>query len=114
MATTPTFLGNAMLYEADDGVNDNDVLLTTGDVSKYDSFLLMSTAGAMDVFVSLDGTNFSTAPLSLQDFGATTTNPVLVTVANRVYGFRGKFRFVRLLQNGAAAVVNPHVICGNT
>lgn len=85
------------------GANDNDVLFTTGDVSRYDACVLMSTTGAVDVFVTLDGTNYSTAPLSLQDFGGTATEPVLVTVALRVYGFVGKFRKIKLLQNGATA-----------
>lgn len=87
------------------GTNDNDVVITFDDVvDGADTFLLMSTAGAMDVFVSLDGTNFSTAALSLTDMGAITSDPVLVTVANRVYGFRGKFKAIRVLQNGITAV----------
>lgn len=85
------------------GTSDNDVLFTTGDVSRYDACVLMSTDGVVDVFVSLDGTNYSTAPLSLQDFGASTTDPVLVTIADRVYGFVGKYRKIRVLQNGATA-----------
>lgn len=96
------------------GVNDNDVLInftaSSSDwenlVGAADTFLLMSTAGAMDVFVSLDGTNFATAALSLTDMGATTSDPVVVTAANRVYGFRGKYKSIRVLQNGATAVAN--------
>jgi hypothetical protein len=85
------------------GVNDNDVLWTTGDVSRYDACTIMSTDGAVDVFISLDGTNYATAALSLQDMGATTTDPVLVTSADRVYGFVVKARRIRVLQNGATA-----------
>ncbi|HEX9660267.1 MAG TPA: hypothetical protein VGA18_08195 [Rhodothermales bacterium] len=85
------------------GDNDNDELFTTSDISSCDAFMLMSSAGAVDVLVSLDGVNFSTAPLSLQDFGAVDTTPVLVTAAGRVYGFAGKFRKIRALQNGATA-----------
>lgn len=85
------------------GTNDNDVLFTTGDISRYDACSLMSTDGAVDVFVSLDGTNYSTAALSLQDFGASTNDPVLLTVADRVYGFVIKARNIRVLQNGATA-----------
>lgn len=89
------------------GTNDNDVIITFDDVVEgADTFLLMSTSGAMDVFVSLDGTNFTTAPLSLTDMGATTSDPVLVTVANRCYGFRGKYKSIKVLQNGATAVAN--------
>jgi hypothetical protein len=85
------------------GANDNDVLFTTGDVSRYDACTIMSTDGAVDVFVSLDGTNYATAALSLQDMGATSSDPVLVTAADRVYGFVVKARKIRVLQNGATA-----------
>lgn len=89
------------------GTNNNDVVIEFSDiVDGADTFLLMSTAGAMDVFVSLDGTNYATAALSLDDMGATTTDPVIVTSANRVYGFRGKYKAIRVLQNGATAVEN--------
>lgn len=94
------------------GVNDNDVVITLNRADPFDTFLLMSTAGAMDVFVSLDGTNYSTAALSLTDMGATTSSPVVVTAANRVYGFRGLFRAVRVLQNGATAVENATLSYG--
>ena len=87
------------------GTNDNDVVIQTDAIERHCAFMLVSTAGAMDVFVSIDGTNYTTAPLSLIDFGGIVTTPVLVTVANRVYGFRGVFKFVRVLQNGATAVV---------
>lgn len=85
------------------GTNDNDVLFTTGTMTEYSACTLMSTTGAVDVFVSLDGTNFSTAALSLQDFGATTNDPVVVTAALRVYGFAGKYKAIKVLQNGATA-----------
>jgi hypothetical protein len=90
------------------GVNDNDVLIEfDSNVEAFDTFELMSTAGAMDVFVSLDGTNYTTAAHSLADLGAITTDPVIVTAANRVYGFRGKYKKIKVLQNGATAVTAP-------
>lgn len=85
------------------GTNDNDILFTTDDIALYSGCSLMSTTGAVDVFVSIDGTNFSTAALSLEDKGATNTNPVLVTAALRYYGFLVPVRYVRVLQNGATA-----------
>jgi hypothetical protein len=97
---TVSDLGNAVRY-TNSSTADNDVLIQTNDVSRMDSFTLMSTAGAVDVYVTLDGTNYATAPLSLQDFGATTNDPVIETVAGRVYQFRGKFKAVRVLQKGA-------------
>ena len=88
------------------GANDNDVTIQTDSVDQFDAFCLMSTTGALDVFVSLDGTNYATAAMSLQDFGATNTDPVLVTAANRVYCFVGKYKKLRVLQNGAVATAN--------
>jgi len=94
------------------GVNDNDILVTLDETGSSDTFNLMSTAGAMDVQVSLDGVNYTTAPLALTDQGATVSDPVLVTAPNRMYGFRGKYRRVRVLQNGVTAVVNPSISYG--
>lgn len=85
------------------GVNDNDVLFTTNDLTRFDSCMLMSISGAVDVQASLDGTNFTTASLSLQDFGGTSTAYVLVTVAGRMYGLVGKFAKLRILQSGGTA-----------
>ena len=95
------------------GTNDNDVCIDFENAESFNTFHIMSTAGAMDVSVSLDGTNYSTAPLSIEDQGATSSAPVLVTVANRVYGFRGKYKSIRILQNGATAVVNAALSYGN-
>lgn len=87
------------------GTNDNDIVISFVDVvDSANTFFLSSTAGAMDVFTSLDGTNYNTAAQSLIDMGATTQDPVLVTVANRSYAFRGLFKGIRVLQNGATAV----------
>lgn len=103
--------GNAQLYQDGTGANDNDVIVQTGDVSAFNAFTLDSTAGAVDVFVSLNGTDYTTAALSLTDLGATTTDPVVVTAANRVYGFRGAFQKIRVLQNGATAATKVNLMC---
>jgi hypothetical protein len=100
-------------YKSGSGTNDNDLIFgTLLNMDTYDTFELMSTAGAMDVFVSLDGTNFTTAALSLADLGAITSDPVVVTAANRLYGFRGKFAAIQVRQNGATAVVNASIRYG--
>lgn len=87
------------------GVNDNDILFTIDDKdAQFDTFMLMTTAGAVDVFVSLDGTNYTTAALSLTDLGATdNSTDVLLTTAGRMYAFRGLYAKIRVLQNGATA-----------
>lgn len=97
-------VGNMTRFSGGVGVNDGDIVVQTSDVSRFDSFMVISTAGAMQVFVSLDGTNYSTAPLSLIDLGATSTAPVTATVGNRLYGFFGNFAAVRVKQTGATAV----------
>lgn len=114
MAAPTEILTGARARYAGSGTNDNDVAIQTEDVSEFDTFLLQSTQGAMDVLVSLDGTNYSTAPLSLADLGATSTDPVIVTAANRTYGFRGVYRLIRVLQSGATAVVNASLLCART
>ena len=111
MATTILNRSHSTLYTGS-GTNDNDIVIQTDVIERHTAFMLMSTTGAMDVFVSLDGTNYTTAPLSLIDFGANVTTPVLVTVANRLYAFRGAFRFIRVLQNGATAVANAALVAG--
>lgn len=85
------------------GTGDDSLLFTTSDLDLWDACWLMSSAGAVDVEVTLDGTNWSTAPLALQDFGATDNSSVLVTVAGRVYGFAGKPQKARVRQNGGTA-----------
>lgn len=98
--------GTYVRYSGTGTINDSE-LFTTGEgvfnVSRKQYCVLMSTDGAVDVFVSLDGTNYATAALSLQDMGATTNDPVVVTVADRLYGFVVKARYIRVLQNGATA-----------
>ncbi len=94
------------------GANDNDLVLELTNAFPWDTFHIMSTAGAMDVEVSLDGVNFTTAPISLTDQGAISADPVIVTVANRVYGFRGKYQTVRVRQNGATPVTDASLAYG--
>lgn len=94
------------------GANANDVLFTTPSVQHHELFTLMSTAGAVQVLASIDGINFATAPLALEDAGsATNSTYVLVTVAGRVYKFWGKFTRLRITQNGATAS-SATLICG--
>lgn len=103
--------GRAQLFSGT-GVNDNDLLFTTGNIQQHGSYTLMSTAGAVDVEVTLDGATWSTAALALEDLGATAnTTYVLVTAALRVYQFRGKFTQIRVRQNGVTAAT-AHLLCG--
>jgi hypothetical protein len=96
------------IFKTGSGTNDNDVVIQqASNAEQYDTWQLCSTAGAMDVFVSSDGTNFMTAPLALIDLGSTTpATAVVETSANGHYGFKGRWRAVRVLQKGATAVAN--------
>jgi len=116
LATLSRVSGNTdprvRVYSGGLGVNDNDVVVQADDVSMFRRFFLMTSAGAADLTVSLDGTNYSTAPLSMNDLGSTSfATAVIVTVANRVYSFSGCFQSVRVLQNGATAIADVTLIC---
>jgi len=106
--------GNDLRFVGGTGVNANDVVVQTADVARYDTFLLMTTAGASQVLASLDGTNYATAPLSLTDMGAITSDPVIVTAANRIYRVRGTFSKIRVTQNGATAITGATLMCSKT
>ena len=99
-------------YLGNNGTNDEDVCIETVDVTQYNTFMLSNTAGAVKVLVH-DGQQWETAPLSLADLGATDTNPVIVTVADRQYGFRGIYRAIRVQQEGATGATGVVLRCGN-
>lgn len=94
------------------GANAADVLFTTPNVQQHEVFTLMSSAGVVEVYASINGTNFSTAPLALEDQGATANSTyVVATTAGRVYKFWGKYTRLRVQQNGATATA-ASLICG--
>ena len=94
------------------GANANDVLFTTPNVQQHEQFTLMSVTGAVQVLASVDGTNFATAPLALEDGGsAAVTTYVLLTAPARIYKFYGKFTRLRITQNGATATA-ASLLCG--
>lgn len=94
------------------GTNDNDIVFDiTSNAEFYDTWQLGSTAGAMDVFVSGDGTNYLTAAIALIDLGSTApSTAVVVTAANGNYGIKGRWKAIRVRQNGATAVANAFLI----
>ncbi len=95
------------------GTNDNDLLFTTSSVEQYGLFQLMSTAGSVDVEVTLDGANWSTAALAMEDQGATAvTTYVVATTAGRMAQFRGRFTAIRVRQAGATAATAV-LLCGD-
>lgn len=112
---TPHHRGSTLQVVGIAGTGDNAIVIELDDVSRFDMFSLMSSNGAMDVDVSLDGTNFTlgTAALALEDKHSTTPGTrVVVTAADRVYYFEGNYKSVRVRQNGAVAVADAILICG--
>lgn len=94
------------------GVNNDDVVFeVASNAEYYDTWQLGSTAGAMDVFVSGDGTNYLSAAIALIDLGSTApSTAVVVTTAGGNYGIRGRWKKIKVLQNGATAVANGYLI----
>ncbi len=109
---TAKYYGNVLVFSEGDSDDDNDVVVQTGSIIQYNTFLLMSTTGVLDVYVTLDGTNYCTAPFSLSDLGAASVTPVLQTVANRIYGFRGYFAKIRVLQKDGTDTTAVTLTCG--
>ena len=111
---TVEYYGKVAVWSAGDSDDDNDIVVQTGSVIDFDEFELMSTTGVLDVFPSLDGTNYATAPLSLRDMGALSLNPVVVTVANRVYKFTGHFMAIRVQQASGVDTTAVTLVCGRS
>lgn len=92
------------------GVNDNDVVIETGDVSQFGRHILTNVAGAVDVDVSADGINFSAA-VALEDLKSTApATRVIVTVAAGMYLLLGNFKNIRVIQNGVTAATGAFLL----
>lgn len=82
-----------------------------GGIPDCDTFQLGSTNGAMDVFGSGDGTNYLATALALEDLTSTTpATRVQVTAPGKHYVLRGRYKALRVLQNGATAVAGAYLI----
>ena len=88
------------------GTGDNAIVMELDNCERWNEFAIISTAGAMDVDVSLDGTNFAAAVALIDGTSATPATRVVVTAASRVYTFQGTVKAFRVRQNGATAVAN--------
>jgi len=87
------------------GTADNSVLYTSSDVSEYNYHIIENESGiACDVYASSDGTNYSTAAISvlLADDVTTGGGVKVITIPdNKVGILRGKFKKIKILQDGA-------------
>ncbi len=111
---TVRFLGEVLKIEGVDGTNNNDIIIETNAVDRYDTFMLSTTLGACDVEVN-DGSKWlTTAPLSLEDEGSASVDPVIVTSALRQYKFTGNFHKLRVRQAGATACTDVILRCSRS
>lgn len=109
---TPNHRGTTLWVTGIAGTGDNAIVIELDDVQRFNEFSLMSSDGAMDVDVSLDGTNFAPA-IALEDKHSTTPGTrVVVTAADKLYYFEGNYKTVRVRQNGVTAVADAVLICG--
>lgn len=87
--------------------SDNTVLYTSNDVSMYNYHVIECTAGTVDVFVSVDGTNFLSVAASVELINDVTTGggikSIDIATADGAGILRGKFRKIRVLQKGTTA-----------
>lgn len=88
------------------GTNDNDVVYTSADVTPYGSHSIECTVGVVDIQVTLDGTNWNTTQAAVLLHDDVTTGggiKVLTIAAGKIGLLTGKFKNIRVLQNGAVA-----------
>ena len=85
------------------GVNDNDVVYTSPDVSAYSYHLIECTAGTIDVDVSVNGTNWIAAVAGVSLVTTTPGTRVIEAASGVCLEIRGKFKRIRVLQKGATA-----------
>lgn len=104
-------VGNVTRFLGQAGTADASTVLVTPDVSRFDQFMFRSSAGAMAVYASLDDTNFD-GPIALDDMGAVTGLPVVVTAASRLYRLRGCYRALKLQQSGGTNVTGAVILAG--
>lgn len=94
-------------WEGVAGANSDDVLLTAKDrdVEFMDTFMLKNDAGSVRAEVDL-GDGVFVGPVALSDLSANTVDPVLATVAGQLFGFRGSYKRIRIVdENGDATGV---------
>lgn len=87
------------------GTNDNDVVYTSRDISDYNLHVIECTTGTVDIDISTDGTNFTSAVAVRNVKSANSTTFVMDAIAASVpvVELRGRFKAIRVLQKGATA-----------
>lgn len=104
-------MGDRLLHRLGSSAADNAVVFEVETADMFDTWQLGSAAGAMDVYVSGDGTNYQTTAVAMVDLGSTApSTTVVATTAAGNYGIRGKWKKLRVLQAGATAVTGAYLI----
>lgn len=89
------------------GAADTNVIYTSGDISMYNYTIIENAddATAVDVYVSADGTNFNAnaQKVFIQD-EVTDELPEINIAAGKVGIIYGKFKAMKILQDGAGAI----------
>lgn len=108
----PNHRGSTMHVVGIAGTGAAAVVIELDDVQRFNEFTLQSSAGLMDVLVSLDGVTFTT-PIALVDLQSVTPAVrVLATAAGLMYYFSGNFKAIRIRQSGGTAVADPFLLAG--
>lgn len=94
------------------GVNTGDTVYElVNNAEQFNTWQVGSTAGAIEVLGSIDGTNYLSSPIALIDLASTTPSvAVVATSSNKHFGFRGRYRKLIFKQTGATAVANGCII----
>ncbi len=87
------------------GVSDNDVVIDFDNAERWNSFILQTTTGVVEVDVSA-GLDVFKSIITLEDLHSTTpATRVVITAATKIYRFTGTFKRIRVRQaSGTAAV----------
>lgn len=87
-----------------EGVNDNDVVYSSDQVDQYRDHVIEVIAGTVTVQGSLDGENWS-VDLFTQDLQVATRDTYVATMtgAGKLFRLPGRFKKIRVLQDGATA-----------
>ena len=100
------------------GAADNAVLYTSTDVSMYNYHAIenfATSSAAMDVYVSLDGTNFNATAVSTRLMDDVTTGDginVITIPVGKIGVFNFKVAKIQILQDGAGAA-DGRILHGN-
>lgn len=85
------------------GTNDNDVVYISGEIGDFTRHYIEATAGTVDVDVTLDGTNWIQGVAGRDVTGTTATTLAVTAASGTMLEIIGRFRGLRVLQNGATA-----------